>query len=29
MPGEVTSAAAAIMGAFVGGLASLASTWVG
>lgn len=29
MPGEVTSAAAAIMGAFVGGLASLTSTWVG
>ena len=29
MPGEVTSAAAAIMGAFVGGLASLTSTWLG
>ena len=29
MSGEVTSAAAAIMGAFVGGLASLMSTWVG
>ena len=29
MPGEVTSAAAAIMGALVGGLASLTSTWVG
>lgn len=29
MPGEVTSAAAAIMGALVGGCASLTSTWVG
>src|SRR5580765_643778 len=29
MPGEVTSAAAAIMGALVGGLASLTSTWLG
>jgi hypothetical protein len=29
MPGEVTSAAAAILGAFVGGLASLTSTWLG
>lgn len=29
MPGELTSAAAAIMGAFVGGLASLTSTWLG
>src|SRR4029077_3086797 len=29
MSGEVTSAAAAIMGAFVGGLASLTSTWLG
>jgi hypothetical protein len=29
MAGEVTSAAAAIMGAFVGGLASLTSTWLG
>jgi len=29
MPGEVTSAVAAIMGAFVGGLASLTSTWLG
>ena len=29
MNGGVTSALAAIMGAFVGGLASLASTWVG
>jgi len=29
MTGEVTSAAAAIMGAFVGGLASLTSTWLG
>jgi len=29
MPGEVTSAAAAIMGALVGGFASLTSTWVG
>lgn len=29
MPGEVTSAAAAIMGALVGGFASLTSTWLG
>ena len=29
MSGEVTSAVAAIMGAFVGGLASLTSTWLG
>lgn len=29
MPGEVTSGLAAIMGAFVGGLASLATTWMG
>ena len=29
MPGEVTSAAAAIMGALVGGCASLTSTWLG
>ena len=29
MDGGITSALAAIMGAFVGGLASLASTWVG
>src|SRR5215467_11152891 len=29
MNGGVTSALAAIMGAFVGGLASLASTWIG
>jgi hypothetical protein len=29
MPGEVTSAVAAIMGALVGGLASLTSTWLG
>jgi hypothetical protein len=29
MTGEMTSAAAAIMGAFVGGLASLTSTWLG
>jgi hypothetical protein len=29
MPGEVTSGLAAIMGAFVGGLASLTSTWMG
>ena len=29
MPGEWTSAAAAIMGALVGGLASLTSTWLG
>jgi hypothetical protein len=29
MSGEVTSAVAAIMGALVGGLASLTSTWVG
>lgn len=29
MPGDVTSAAAAIMGALVGGCASLTSTWLG
>jgi hypothetical protein len=29
MNGELTSASAAIMGAFVGGLASLTSTWIG
>lgn len=29
MSGEVTSGVAAIMGAFVGGLASLTSTWLG
>ena len=29
MAGEVTSGVAAIMGALVGGLASLASTWLG
>jgi hypothetical protein len=29
MPGEVTSGLAAIMGAFVGGLASFATTWMG
>jgi hypothetical protein len=29
MSGELTSASAAIMGAFVGGLASLTSTWIG
>jgi hypothetical protein len=29
MPGEVSSGVAAIMGALVGGLASLTSTWVG
>jgi hypothetical protein len=29
MNGELTSASAAILGAFVGGLASLTSTWIG
>jgi len=29
MSGEITSASAAILGAIVGGLASLTSTWIG